>query len=97
MLASYCLHALTAASSLPSKAPVRRLVTVTLDPAPNPTASYGNGQRRSNNMCDAHTHSTPQPHKHQRAGEKHSHARIGHEHPHAHEAGPEDVHEREHA
>ena len=30
-LATYCLHALTAASSLPSKAAVRRLVTVTLD------------------------------------------------------------------
>jgi AcrR family transcriptional regulator len=30
-LASYCLHALTAASSLRSKAAVRRLVTVTLD------------------------------------------------------------------
>jgi AcrR family transcriptional regulator len=29
-LASYCLHALTAASSLPSKAAVSRLVTVTL-------------------------------------------------------------------
>ncbi len=29
-LASYCLHALTAASSLPSEAAVRRLVTVTL-------------------------------------------------------------------
>jgi AcrR family transcriptional regulator len=29
-LASYCLHALTAASSLPSKTAVRRLVTVTL-------------------------------------------------------------------
>jgi len=29
-LASYCLHALNAASSLPSKAAVRRLVTVTL-------------------------------------------------------------------
>ena len=29
-LASYCLHALGAASSLPSKAAVRRLVTVTL-------------------------------------------------------------------
>jgi AcrR family transcriptional regulator len=29
-LASYCLHALTAASSMPSKAAVRRLVTVTL-------------------------------------------------------------------
>jgi AcrR family transcriptional regulator len=29
-LASYCLYALTAASSLPSKAAVRRLVTVTL-------------------------------------------------------------------
>jgi len=29
-LASYCLHALTAASSLPSKAALRRLVAVTL-------------------------------------------------------------------
>ena len=29
-LANYCLHALTAASSLPSKAAVRRLVAVTL-------------------------------------------------------------------
>ena len=29
-LASYCLHALTAASNLPNKAAVRRLVTVTL-------------------------------------------------------------------
>jgi len=29
-LASYCLHALTAATDLPSKAAVRRLVTVTL-------------------------------------------------------------------
>jgi hypothetical protein len=29
-LASYCLHALTAAGTLPSKAAVRRLVTVTL-------------------------------------------------------------------
>jgi hemerythrin-like domain-containing protein len=39
-LASYCLHALTAATSLPSKAAVRRLVTVTLaglrPPAENP-------------------------------------------------------------
>jgi len=30
-LASYCLHALTAAGTLPSKAAVKRLVTVTLD------------------------------------------------------------------
>lgn len=29
-LANYCLHALTAASSLPSKAAVRRLVAVTV-------------------------------------------------------------------
>jgi AcrR family transcriptional regulator len=29
-LANYCLHALTAASSMPSKAAVRRLITVTL-------------------------------------------------------------------
>ena len=36
-LASYCLHALTAANSLSSEAAARRLVTVTLDglrPAP---------------------------------------------------------------
>jgi AcrR family transcriptional regulator len=39
-LASYCLHALAAAGSLPSKAAVRRLVTVILaglKPAPDPT------------------------------------------------------------
>ena len=30
-LANYCLHALSAAASLPSKAAVRRLVAVTLD------------------------------------------------------------------
>ena len=30
-LASYCLHALTAASTLPSKAAVRRLVAITMD------------------------------------------------------------------
>lgn len=38
-LASYCLHALTAANGLPSEAAARRLVTVTLDglrPAPAP-------------------------------------------------------------
>jgi AcrR family transcriptional regulator len=40
-LASYCLHALGAAGSLPSKAAVRRLVTVTLGGLrpPQPTAS----------------------------------------------------------
>ncbi len=36
-LASYCLHALTAASSLPSKAAVRRLVAVTLAGLSPPT------------------------------------------------------------
>ena len=36
-LASYCLHALTAASSLPSEAAVRRLVGVTLDGLRPPT------------------------------------------------------------
>jgi AcrR family transcriptional regulator len=42
-LASYCLHALAAAGSLPSKAAVRRLVTVTLAGLhpPEPTASGG--------------------------------------------------------
>ena len=41
-LACYCLHALTAASSLPSKAAVRRLVSVILAglvPAPERTRS----------------------------------------------------------
>ena len=45
-LASYCLHALTAASSLPSKTAVRRLVTVTLaglHPPPDPTRSDAAG------------------------------------------------------
>jgi hypothetical protein len=36
-LASYCLHALTAASSLPSKAAVRRLIEVTLAGLQPPT------------------------------------------------------------
>jgi AcrR family transcriptional regulator len=41
-LASYCLHALTAATSLPSKAAVRRLVTVTLAGLrPLPTTGSG--------------------------------------------------------
>jgi AcrR family transcriptional regulator len=38
-LASYCVHALTAASSLPSKAAVRRLVTVTLAGLRSPSSS----------------------------------------------------------
>jgi AcrR family transcriptional regulator len=38
-LASYCLHALSAATSLPSKAAVRRLVTVTLAGLHPPTDS----------------------------------------------------------
>jgi AcrR family transcriptional regulator len=38
-LASYCLHALAAASSLPSKAAVRRLVTVTLAGLRYPSSS----------------------------------------------------------
>jgi AcrR family transcriptional regulator len=48
-LASYCLHALTAASSLPSKAAVRRLVQVTLaglHPRPDPADPAGTGPRR---------------------------------------------------
>ncbi|WP_353682362.1 hypothetical protein [Mesorhizobium sp.] len=40
-LATYCLHALTAASSLPSKAAVRRLVTVTLAGLKPPGRSDG--------------------------------------------------------
>jgi AcrR family transcriptional regulator len=40
-LASYCLHALTAASSLPSKAAVRRLVTVTLAGLRPPSGARG--------------------------------------------------------
>ncbi|MBA2359384.1 MAG: TetR/AcrR family transcriptional regulator [Actinobacteria bacterium] len=45
-LASYCLHALTAASSLPSKDAVRRLVTVTMSglaPALTPADAAGAG------------------------------------------------------
>ena len=38
-LASYCLHALSAATSLPSKAAVRRLVTITLAGLHPPTDS----------------------------------------------------------
>lgn len=43
-LATYCLHALAAAAALPSRAAVRRLVTVTGDglrPAPAPTTLEG--------------------------------------------------------
>jgi AcrR family transcriptional regulator len=40
-LASYCLHALSAASSLPSKAAVRRLVTVTLAGLSRPARQDG--------------------------------------------------------
>jgi AcrR family transcriptional regulator len=40
-LATYCLHALTAASSLPSKAAVRRLVAVTLAGLKPPRRSDG--------------------------------------------------------
>jgi len=49
-LASYCLHALTAASSLSSKAAVRRLVTVTLaglQPRADTRAAATQGARRS--------------------------------------------------
>ena len=45
-LASYCLHALTAASSLPSKAAVRRLVAVTLAGL-RTSASERRGRRRA--------------------------------------------------
>jgi AcrR family transcriptional regulator len=41
-LASYCLHALTAASSLPSRAAVRRLVKVTLAGLRPPTLTRSN-------------------------------------------------------
>jgi len=46
-LASYCLHALSAASSLPSKTAVHRLVTVTLDglrPRASPSRRYLQGE-----------------------------------------------------
>jgi AcrR family transcriptional regulator len=51
-LASYCLHALTAAHGLPSEAAARRLVTVTLNglrpaPAHNDTTSHGKGADES--------------------------------------------------
>ena len=40
-LASYCLHALAAASTLPSRAAVRRLVTVTLAALQAPPTEIG--------------------------------------------------------
>jgi AcrR family transcriptional regulator len=40
-LASYCIHALRAASGLPSKAAVRRLVAVTLAGLRSPSSQYG--------------------------------------------------------
>lgn len=47
-LASYCLHALTAASDLPSEAAVRRLVAVTLDGcAPADTGADHHADRRT--------------------------------------------------
>src|SRR6266516_7941922 len=46
-LASYCLHALNAASSLPSKAAVRRLVAVTLDGLRTPSADSSRHRHRA--------------------------------------------------
>jgi AcrR family transcriptional regulator len=46
-LANYCLHALTAARSLPSKAAVRRLVTVTLAGLDPPAESLRRASRRT--------------------------------------------------
>lgn len=47
-LATYCLHALTAASSLPSKAAVRRLVVLTLAGCvPKPNVSHGEAASRA--------------------------------------------------
>ena len=106
-LASYCLHALATASSLPSEAAVRRLVKVTLTgcaPAPSPTGSRTTTTNERCNMCDEHIHDTPHAHEHERGGEKPSHPHTGHEydgdaheHPQAHEAGLEDAHEHEQA
>ncbi|MDQ4049179.1 MAG: TetR/AcrR family transcriptional regulator [Actinomycetota bacterium] len=45
-LASYCLHALAAASTLPSQAAVRRLVTVTLAGLRPPPSGSSRGQRK---------------------------------------------------
>ncbi len=73
-LASYCLHALTAASSLPSKAAVRRLVTVTLT-ALHPAHEH-DGEKHSR----AHT-------GHEHVEHAREHDGDSHEGPPANEAG----------
>ncbi|WP_063824469.1 TetR/AcrR family transcriptional regulator [Streptomyces sp. CdTB01] len=66
-LASYCLHALTAAGGLPSKAAVHRLVTVTLAGVrPDPAASS-----ESSRHADGTTH-PPHHHGHHSSQGHHS-------------------------
>ena len=69
-LATYCLHALTAAGTLPSKAAVRRLVTVTLaGMRPDETPSDATGSRRRPRHSPGTSDSSPDdpphdPHHH---------------------------------
>ncbi len=76
-LASYCLHALTAAGGLSSEAAVRRLVTVTLAglrPDPHPPIEP---RRRSDTMCDQHTQDPRTDHAHEHRRCDHAPANTG--------------------
>lgn len=65
-LAGYCLHALSAAGSLPSKAAVRRLVTVTLaglrPPAEGAVIAPAAGEEATGQTQHAHHHRRHGPH-----------------------------------
>jgi AcrR family transcriptional regulator len=74
-LASYCLHALTAASSLPSKAAVRRLVRVILAGL-HPGAERDPNPDDKNHDEDENAH--PIPHAHN--GNTNPHAHTGRAH-----------------
>ncbi|MGW3628329.1 TetR/AcrR family transcriptional regulator [Streptomyces sp. NPDC000880] len=69
-LASYCLHALTAAGSLPSKAAVHRLVTVTLAGVrPGPAATSEDSRHADDTGSSAHP---PHHHGHHSVHGQHS-------------------------
>lgn len=107
-LASYCLHALAAASRLPSKAAVRRLVMVTmagLQPGAEPDRLSPGGGQEGSTMCEAHAHTARHGHRHEDGGEKrchdgpprvheHAHDEGSHEHPRTQEPGHEAEDER---
>lgn len=52
-LATYCLHALAAASSMPSKAAVHRLVGVTLDGLTPPSSGHANQGRQDSSSVSS--------------------------------------------